>query len=179
MYGLLPILLFSPKNWSLRPRKALLSATLIETPFSVSPFNYKNSLTLSVNHGKMFYPFQKQYLYPCNRTFHLLRSQRLPHRCSPSPQGKRKVSVKAQLKCTWLLASTAQSEAASCIRGRSRALSLRGEGEAIHRITASARLPQKFVSEILLCAPQAPTKTGFQSNFSAFSVTRLRAAIFA
>lgn len=127
----------------------------------------------------MFYPFQKRYLYPCNRTFHLLRSQRLPHRCSPSPQGKRKVSVKAQLKCTWLLASSAQSEAASCIRGRSRALSLRGEGEAIHRITASARLPQKFVSEILLCAPQAPTKTGFQSNFSAFSVTRLRAAIFA
>lgn len=64
---------------------------------------------------------------------------------------KKRVPVKAQLKCTWLLAASAEPDAASCTTGRNKAHLLRREGEAIHRIMAWVRQPQKFVKEILLC----------------------------
>lgn len=128
MYGLLPILLFSPKNWSLWLQKALLSATLIETPFSLSTLNYKGSLATSEPQQKCSTQCKKGIHHPCNLTFHLLQPQKLPHRCSPLTQkkGKKKnLSPKAQLRCTWLLAASHRA-------GRNRALLLKREGEAIH-----------------------------------------------
>lgn len=132
MYGLLPILLFSPKNWSLWLQKALLSATLIETPFSLSTLNYKGSLATSEPQQKCSTQCKKGIHHPCNLTFHLLQPQKLPHGCSPLTQKKGKKKPFPQSTAEVHLAAGCQPDTARGTAGRNRALLLKREGEAIH-----------------------------------------------
>lgn len=132
----------------------------------------------------MFYPLQKKvFIIPVisHSTYYRHKSS-LAGAASHLKKKKKKAQLcfpaKAQLKCTWMLAASAQPDAARCTTGRNRERLLRRGGQTLNHGMGQATTR---VKEILLCMPQRLClyqKTRVQSNVSGFSVSRLRAATF-
>lgn len=164
---------------SLWLQKTLLSATLIETPFSLSTHNYKGSLDTSEPQQKRSTHCKKGIHHPCNLTFHLLQPRKLPHRCSPLTQ-KAKTKGKKSFPPAHSWSAPGCCLPAWCCQRyhRQEQGALVEQGRRGHSLNHSLGQTTTETCErnTVVHTPELNQKALLQSNISAFAVSRPRAA---